>query len=281
MAKGQKTAGRKSAQKSPGEYAREALAEWRKAAGYGAAALSLKERLAGVSKLGVGGRLVERLRPDVPSLSFGSNGNGAHPPVPIQEAIEVAVPVRAAYALATRFESYPDFLDRVEAAEQIGDDTIAFELKFRGRTHEVEVELVDERPEERIEWRTVEGPPSDGTISFHRLAPRLTHIELSVELEPDGVVERLTRATHLTERSIRTELHRFKAYAELWQEEEAIDEPSDEAEQDEFENEGPEAEEDDEYEDDYDEEPDDGPEGEAYIEETAHDEHHEAYEEAR
>jgi uncharacterized membrane protein len=299
-------------QKAPGEYAKEALAEWRKAAGYGVAALSAararktgegaakkaggKGRPAGTaadallsklgapgkaaSKLALGSRLVERITPDgLPS--FSRNGNGHHPPIPIQESIEVAVPVKTAYELTTNVEDYPEYLDRVEAVEPSGKGAVTFELHYRGRTHHVEVELVDERPEERIEWRTVAGPQCTGIVSFHRLAPRLTHIELSVELDSEGLLDRVTRATHLTERAIRTELQRFKAHAELaadYDEDDFEEEEEPEEEPDEE----PQAYEDDEYEDEYDddlEEGDQAPEGEAYVEETAHGEHHEAYEE--
>jgi uncharacterized membrane protein len=301
----------KARQKSPGEHAKEALAQWRKAAGYGRAALaerknggSGKRKKARVgtaadavlaklgapgkaaSKLGMGSRLVERLMPDGPALSLGRNGNGEHPPLPIQEAIEVAVPVRAAYDLATSVDDYPEFLDRIEAVEATGDGTVSLDIHYRGRTHQVELELVDERREERIEWRTAEGPECAGIITFHELAPRLTHIELSLELEPDGVVDRVTRATHLTERAIRSELQRFKAHAELRldddEELEEPDEEEDDFEEEEEPDEEPQASEDDEYEDEYDDdlEEEEEPEGEAYLEETAHDdEHHEAYEE--
>jgi uncharacterized membrane protein len=271
MAKGKKAAPGKSAS----EYAKEAIAEWHKAASLGVAALST----AAASKkkppltLGMGSRLIERLRPDAMPWTSGRNGDGqlSQLPVPVQEAIEIAVPVRVVYALATRFESYPEFLDRVEAAEAADDSTISFKLRLRGRTRKVEVELTGERPEERIEWRSTEGPPSVGTISFHQLAPSLTHVELSVELEPEGIVERVTRATHLTERSIRAELHRFKAYAELWQDEEEIAVGS----ADDAEDEEPEAYEGDEFEDEFEDEPS----GEAYVDETGEDDHHEAYEE--
>src|SRR3954468_158967 len=230
---------RKSQEKTPGEYAKEAFAEWRKAAGYGAAALSAararkqagsakqkatdKGGAAGTaadtllsklgppgkaaSKLGLGSRVVDKVTPDgLPSFS----GNGHHAPAPITESIEVAVPVKTAYELATNVDAYPDFLDRVEAVEPTGKGKVGFELHYRGRTHEVEIELVDERSEERVEWRTVEGPECAGVVSFHRLAPRLTHIELTLELDSEGVLDRVTRATHLTERAIRTELQRFK-----------------------------------------------------------------------
>ena len=59
---------------------------------------------------------------------------------------------------------------------------------------------------------------------------RLTHIELSVILDSHGLVQRLARTSRLTEHAIRSELQGFKAYAELWQNEEDLDEPEPEAE---------------------------------------------------
>ena len=49
----------------------------------------------------------------------GENGwGGKHMPIPIQESIEVAVPVKAAYTLARGFHDYPEFIDRIEDAER-------------------------------------------------------------------------------------------------------------------------------------------------------------------
>src|SRR5436190_4623155 len=195
-----------------------------------------------LSKVGLGSRIVERMRGDgaagdgkteassgrasrgADQVASEGNGAGGDLPIPIQESIEVAVPVRIAYALCTRFEDYPEFLDRVESAERIDDTHVALVAKLRGRRRELEVEITDERPNQRLDWQCTEGVEHSGVISFHELAPRLTHIELSVELEPEGIVERLTRSAHLSERAIRTELHRFKAYADLWEEPDTGDE---------------------------------------------------------
>jgi uncharacterized membrane protein len=200
------------------------------------------------SAVSAGSRIVERMRAGDdgsageaeaadagpgPAQAVASEGNGfgPHQTVPIQESIEVAVSPRAAFSLCTRFEEYPEFLDRVESVERVDESHARFVVKARGRHHELDVEVVDRRPNQRLDWRCTEGIEHAGVISFHELAPRLTHIELTVELEPEGIVERLTRSSHLTERAIRTEMHRFKAYAELWGEEpDDEEEPEDEEE---------------------------------------------------
>jgi uncharacterized membrane protein len=233
MAGGQpkrKRAGKQRSEAGPGDHAKEAVAEWGKALRLARAAASpvarkatakvvkkASARRAKQATAGAGSGLVQRLVPDL-------NGNGSDPelPLPIQESIEVAVPIRVAYALATRFEDYPRFADHVDEVEVGKKNALAFEVSARGAHRRLEVEILDERPQKRIEWQGTSGSDHVGIVSFHELAPGLTHIELSVDLEPHGLIERLTRTTHLTERAIRSELHRFKAYAELWQDDEDV-----------------------------------------------------------
>jgi uncharacterized membrane protein len=200
------------------------------------------------SMLSAGSRVVERMRDGGASREAGggarseaqaasSNGAGGDLQIPIQESMEVAVPVEVAYELATRFEEYAEFIDRVDGAEQTDDSHVAFDAKVRGRERRIEIEILDARPNERIDWRATEGIAHGGVISFHRLAPRLTHIELSVDLEPEGLIQRLTRKAHLSERAIRADMHRFKAFAELSDEGLELEEELDEEEPEEEESE--------------------------------------------
>jgi uncharacterized membrane protein len=343
-ASGKRAAGRAKSE-SAGDYAREALAEWGKAARFGAAALlasgagkdkkakskskgdkpPLKERLnpattekggrvgdgadtvlsklgflgKAASKLSLGSRAVEKVVPDAVTKlqpsggGGGASGNGSHdhPPVPIQESINVAVPIHAAWALAMRFEDYPQWSDRIEEAEAT-DEGAAAEVKMLGVPRSAEVRITEEHPEWRLEWEATKGVEHGGMLTFHELAPSLTHVELSIDIEPESLVQRLGRTIHLPERAIRAEMHLFKAWAELWQEVEDIeppeqpedeadleeepvdeDEPADEDEpEDEYEE--PEDEYDDELEDedeeDFEEEPEDefvDEEGEDFDEE--------------
>jgi uncharacterized membrane protein len=153
----------------------------------------------------------------VDSAQNGSahNGAGGDAPVPIQESIDVALPIEAAYELATDFGEYPQFLHRVSGVEELDDTHVTFTAKLRGRDRKIEIEIVDERPNLRLDWECSGEIEHSGVISFHRLAPSLTRIELTVELEPSGLVERLVRSLHVTEHAIEDEMHRFKAYAEL------------------------------------------------------------------
>jgi hypothetical protein len=233
------------------------------------------------SKFSLGSRAVDKVVPDAvsklqPSGDGGPTGNGSrgHPPVPIQESIELAVPLRAAFALATRIEDFPQWSDRIQNAEEIDETGVAVDLTTRGVDRSVEVEITDVQPPFRIEWEATEGHDHAGVLTFHELAPSLTHLELSLDVEPQSPVQKLTRSIHLPERAIRTELHLFKAWAELWQEVEDVEPPEEEAEEE------PEAEEDleeepqdeEEPEDEFEEEPSDEFEDEEDFEEEDVDE---------
>jgi uncharacterized membrane protein len=262
-----------NADKSAGEYGREALAHWIEAARFGARALSerrregasaggVKERVrehlpsadggggelgdladAALAKFGKGGKLaakarvgrrvVKRLLPE--DQEGGPGGEeGERPaaraededdhlfddaaPMPIQESIDVAVPVAAVFDLCTRFEELNRFSERISEVEVEDDSRFTVEVKIGARRRTLEIELVGEEPEERLDWEAAEGFAHAGVVSFHPLAPRLTRVELTIEPESEGTGERLLRLAGLPERAIRQELRRFKAYAELWDE---------------------------------------------------------------
>ena len=68
------------------------------------------------------------------------NGIGAGAPLPIQGSIDVALPVAAVFDLCTRFEEYPQIVDRVTAIE-VEDDT-HFDVVVRARSSKYSVSPV-------------------------------------------------------------------------------------------------------------------------------------------
>lgn len=193
------------------------------------------------AKAGVGRRAVKHLLPE--GMESGGGGNEEEDeggsegeeggtraeaeddhlfdqtaPMPIQESIDVAVPVAAVFDLCTRFEELPRFCERIDAVEVEDDTHLAVDAKIGTRQRELAIEIVGEEPEERLDWDCADGFEHTGVLSFHPLAPRLTRLELTIEPASEGTIERALRMLGLPERAIRQELRRFKAYAELWDE---------------------------------------------------------------
>ena len=143
----------------------------------------------------------------------GYGGGGRR--MPIQQSVDVAVPIEIAYNRWTMFEDWPDFMHRFESVEQVDDTTLSFSTKVWGIHRRFEAEIVEQRPDERIEWNVTEGVSHTGVVTFHKLADRLTRIEVSLDIEPQGMLEKMARGMRFTKRAVRADLHRFKALIEL------------------------------------------------------------------
>jgi uncharacterized membrane protein len=149
------------------------------------------------------------------SSSSAAPGYGSGRRMPIQQSVDVAVPINEAYDAWTRFEDWPRFMHRLEGVEQTDDATVAFTAKFWGIRRRFEAEIVEQRPDEKIEWDVSSGVAHVGLVTFHELGERLTRIELTVDIEPSGIIEKAGRGWRFAKRGIRGDLHRFKAFVEL------------------------------------------------------------------
>jgi len=177
------------------------------------------------SKLGMGGKLVDSIMPGDDDDEEGEGGEtdadatGSGRRMPVQQAMDVAVPIDIAYNQWTQFEEYPNFMHRVNSANQEDEGHVKFTEKMWNFTRDFEAEIVEQRPNERIVWRSVNGIQHAGVVTFHELAPRLTHIELTVDFKPSGFFEKIGRGARFSKRAIRADMHRFKAYIEMKEEE--------------------------------------------------------------
>ena len=142
-----------------------------------------------------------------------ANGNGRR--MPVQQAVDVAVPVETAYNQWTQFEEWPEFMHRVTRVTQDDDCTVSFASKIWGKTKEFTAEIETQRPDERIKWRVSQGIIHTGVVTFHELAPRLTRIELNVDVDPGSLLEKAARGMRHIKRAMRADLHRFKALIEM------------------------------------------------------------------
>jgi uncharacterized membrane protein len=128
----------------------------------------------------------------------------------VERSIDVDVPLSTAYNLWTQFEQFPRFMEGVEQVEQYNDANLYWRVRQAGTTREFHAEIVEQRPEERVAWRSSEGAMHAGEVTFHRLADGRTHIRVRIEEEPDGDGE----AMRALDRRVGSDLERFKAMVE-------------------------------------------------------------------
>jgi uncharacterized membrane protein len=142
-------------------------------------------------------------------------GHGSGRRMPVQQSVDVAVPIEEAYNHWTQFEDWPAFMHRLESVEQLDDASVAFQSKFWGIRRRFEAQIIEQKPDQKIEWDVNEGIAHTGVVTFHRLSDRLTRIDLTLDIEPHGLVEKAGRGWRFAKRGIRGDLHRFKAHVEL------------------------------------------------------------------
>jgi uncharacterized membrane protein len=170
---------------------------------------------------GDGGGLLSKLKPGSSGKDDDAEGRaapgqgGSGRRMPIQQSVDVAVPIEIAYNRWTLFEDWPEFMHRFEGVDQGDDTTLSFTVKMWGLTRRFQADIVEQRPDERIEWNVTEGPAHTGVVTFHKLAPRLTRVEVSLDFDPHGMLEKMARGMRFTKRAVRADLHRFKAIVEL------------------------------------------------------------------
>jgi len=143
----------------------------------------------------------------------GEAGVGKGRRMPVQQAIDIGIPVTATYNHFTQFEEWPKFMHRVQSVSQDDETHLKFKTKIWLFSREFTAEIEEQRPDERIEWHVTEGITHHGVATFHELAPRLTRVEINVDVEPSGLIEKSARGMRHVKRAIRADLHRFKAYA--------------------------------------------------------------------
>ena len=132
----------------------------------------------------------------------------------ITESVDVQVPVRTAYDQWTQFEEFPQFMERVRSVEQIDSAHLRWVAEIGGKQHAWTAEITEQRPDERVAWKTIDGHGNAGVVTFHRLGPGETRVTVQMVHEPDGFVEELGSALGLDSRRVHGDLERFKDLVE-------------------------------------------------------------------
>jgi uncharacterized membrane protein len=147
--------------------------------------------------------------------SGGPTATGKGRRMPVQQAVDVGVPLETAHNQFTQFEDWPEFMHRVTRVTQEDDCSISFATKIWGKTKEFKASIETQRPDERIKWKVSQGITHAGVVTFHELAPNLTRIEVTLDVEPGSLIEKAARGMRHVKRAVRADLARFKAFIEM------------------------------------------------------------------
>ena len=156
------------------------------------------------------------LRDAVPALRDGMPESvlGRARTLPIQRSVDIAVPIDVAWDHWMEFEHIPEGTHRVTSVERDGDGRLVGRLRGGHLDGDWEAEIVDERIDESFAWHSVGGSDTSGLLTFHELSPRLTRLELHLDVIPGGVTDAVALMLRVADRRAEIELRRFKAEVE-------------------------------------------------------------------
>lgn len=133
----------------------------------------------------------------------------------VKESVDVDVPLGAVYNQWTLFEEFPRFMEGVDSVTQVDDRHNHWRTSIGGVTREFDTEIVDQLPDERIAWRTVDGETrQQGVVTFQRLDDQHTRVNMAIDFRPEGMVEKAGDALGVVDRRVKGDLRRFKDFIE-------------------------------------------------------------------
>ena len=132
----------------------------------------------------------------------------------IVESIDVQVPVRTAYDQWTQFEEFPQFMEGVERVTQLDDTRLHWVAEIAGAKREWDDEIVDQKTDQRIAWRSIDGAGNGGIVTFQPTGEAATRVNLQMEFAPEGLAETIGDKLGFVSKQAEGDLKRFKSFME-------------------------------------------------------------------
>src|SRR3954447_18015851 len=132
----------------------------------------------------------------------------------VEKSILVNVPVSTAYNQWTQFEDFPQFMSGVTSVTQLGDDRLEWVVEIAGVKRQWEAKILQQIPDQKVAWAATSGATNAGEVSFEDVGGGQTSVHLTLEYEPEGIVEKVGDKLNVVGKQAEGDLDRFKAFIE-------------------------------------------------------------------
>lgn len=132
----------------------------------------------------------------------------------VEKSILVNVPLAVAYNQWTQFEEFPQFMGGVQKVTQLADDRLEWVAEIAGVKRRWEARVLEQVPDQKVAWAATEGATNAGAVTFSDVGGGQTSVHLSLEYEPEGLVEKVGDKLNVVENQAERDLERFKAFIE-------------------------------------------------------------------
>ncbi|MBO1417146.1 SRPBCC family protein [Streptomyces sp. FH025] len=137
----------------------------------------------------------------------------------LEEQIDIAVPVLAAWEQLHRVREYPRFVDGVSTAHPHGRNHAHLEVRIDGAERAVDTEITDRGRGRVMSWRTLDTVHLRGTFALLPLDAGHTRLQIRVEYDPEALRQDFGgphgfAQAGAIERAVRGDLEHFRELVE-------------------------------------------------------------------
>lgn len=132
----------------------------------------------------------------------------------VEKRILVNVPVSTAYNQWTQFEEFPHFMGGVKSVTQLSDDRLEWVAEIGGVRRQWEARILEQVPDRKVAWAATEGATNAGAVEFEDVGGGQTSLRLTLEYEPEGLIEKVGDKLNVVDRQAEADLQRFKEFIE-------------------------------------------------------------------
>ena len=132
----------------------------------------------------------------------------------VEKSVVVDVPIRTVYNQWTQFQEFPRFMGGIKSVTQLSDDRLEWVAEIAGVRRRWEAKILEQIPDRRIAWAATEGATNAGAVTFEDLGRGQTSVRLSLEYEPEGLMEKVGDKLNVVGKQAEGDLDRFKAFIE-------------------------------------------------------------------
>jgi ribosome-associated toxin RatA of RatAB toxin-antitoxin module len=132
----------------------------------------------------------------------------------VEKSILVNVPVGTAYNQWTQFEDFPRFMGGIKSVKQMEDDRLEWVAEIAGVRRQWTARILEQVPDRKVAWAATEGATNAGAVTFEDVGGGQTSVHLTLEYEPEGLLEKVGDKLNIVENQAEGDLDRFKAFIE-------------------------------------------------------------------
>ena len=132
----------------------------------------------------------------------------------VETSVTVDAPISVVYGQWTRFEEFPQFMGGVQEVHQLTDDRLHWVAEIAGVKREWDATILEQIPDEKVAWAATEGATNAGSVRFSAVGVDRTLVTLTLEYEPEGLIEKAGDQLNIVQRQAESDLEKFKSLME-------------------------------------------------------------------